>query len=51
MPWEAADTWWTVVCLIVILAMALAVLAMRAIHDAPTCVCGEDDCGGGCIKR
>lgn len=49
MPWETADTVWTVICIIVVALMALAVLAMRAAHDAPKCTCGREDCGGGCL--
>lgn len=49
MPWETADTVWTVICVIVILALALAVWAMREARDALPCICDDSDnctCGG-----
>lgn len=48
MPWETADTVWAAICVAVLIALALAALAMRTIHDAPECTCGDIDCGGGC---
>lgn len=28
-----------------------AYLLHRGLNNAPTCVCGRSDCGGGCIGR
>lgn len=48
MPWETADTVWTIIILIV---LAVAILTYRAIFRAPECTCGQQDCGGGCLGR
>lgn len=34
------------------LVLALAALATWwALRNAPTCTCGREECGGGCIPR
>lgn len=31
--------------------VVLLVITIYAIKRAPTCVCHQKDCGGGCLKR
>lgn len=34
-----------------VVVVLLGLLVWRALRNVPTCTCGDEECGGGCIAR